>query len=528
MAGAHNSDAAVHRAFELHRTGRSREAATCLVATIKEHPASPSVFRLLADVQRSLGRRDAEAAALAELTSLDPLDAPTWRRLASVYTEDGRVEDAYKAYQHACQLNPSEPVALEGLCSSALSTQRFARAEEAKEQLLGRFSDRAGSHLLAGHIQKAQGNSEQARAAYQRALALQASSSEALFNLVDLAVPAQDDPLTLRVEKLLASGNLADTDSANLNFALARILEAAKEYDNAFAHYERANAAILRVMDGKGIRYQPTEAEAWLARNVATYPSSTFRRPLEPLPIDLRLIFIVGMPRSGTSIIEQILSSHPRVAGGGELTIATDCELFYRQHRKELGLAGAVDPDDERERDLLREVRERYVDGIFERDLDPECVTDKLPGNFARLGFIRTLFPDAVIVHCRRDPIATCWSLFTANFALHDPYYNSLEHLAHYYGCYQRLMAHWRRVLSPAVIDIRYEDLVCSPEREIRRLLDHTALDWDDRCMNFHLNRRPVLTASHSQVRTPIYKTSLERWRPFESRLDPLSGLAGD
>jgi Flp pilus assembly protein TadD len=528
MVAADNPDVALRRAHELHRTGRSKEAATCLVAAIKQRPTSLAPYRLLADVQRSLGRRTAEEAVLEELASLEPLNAENWRRLASLHAECGRSEDSYRAYLQATRLMPSESGNWEGLCSSAISTQRFARAEEAKEQLLKRFPDSAGSHLFAGHIQKAQGNSEQARTAYEAALALQASSSEAIFNLVDLAVPGLNDLLTLRVEKLLASGNLADTDSANLNFALARILEAARHYDSAFAYYERANAAVVRVTGAKGIRYRPAEIEACVAGNVATYPAGSFPRPLDPLPIGLRLIFIVGMPRSGTSIIEQILSSHPRVAGGGELSIATDCELLYMQRRKELGLGGAVDPENECERDLLTEVRERYVDKLFERNLDAEFVTDKLPGNFARLGFIRTLFPDAVIVHCKRHPIATCWSLFASNFALHDPYYNSLEHLVHYYGCYQRLMAHWRSVLSPAVADIRYEDLVFNPEQEIRRLLDHTALDWDDRCMNFHLNRRPVLTASHTQVRTPIYQTSLERWRPFESHLGPLSDLVDD
>lgn len=525
MAAADNPDAALRRAHELHRTSRSKEAASCLVAAIRERPTSPAPYRLLADVQRSLGRRTAEAAVLEELVSLEPLNAENWTRLASLHAECGRSEDSYRAYLQSSRLSPTESANWQGVCSSALSTQRFARAEGAKEQLLKRFPDRAESHVFAGHIHKAQGNGEQARASYQRALTLQANSSEAIFNLVDLAVPAPNDPLTLRVEKLLAGGNLADTDSANLNFALARILEAVEHYDRAFVHYERANAAVVRVMDAKGIRYRPAETETWVTRSVATYPSSAFSRPLEPLPIGLRLIFIVGMPRSGTSLIEQILSSHPRVAGGGELTIATDCELFYTQRRKECGLGGAVDPENERERDLLTEVRERYVDKLFERNLDAEFVTDKLPGNFARLGFIRTLFPDAIILHCQRHPSATCWSLFTANFALHDPYYNSLEHLPHYYGCYQRLMAHWRSVLSPAVTDIRYEVLVSNPEQEIRQLLDQTALGWDDRCMSFHRSSRPILTASHAQVRSPIYKTSLERWRPFESRLGALSGL---
>ena len=281
-------------------------------------------------------------------------------------------------------------------------------------------------------------------------------------------------------------------------------------------------------MDARGIRYRPVDAEAWAARIAAAHPSVGFDRPLPPLTLGPRLIFIVGMPRSGTSLVEQILASHPRVAGGGELTIAADCERHYTRRRQELGLGGAADPGDERERELLLEVREQYVDQLFERNLDAEFVTDKSPGNFARVGFIRSLFPDAAIVHCRRHPVATCWSLFASNFALHDPYYNSLEHLAHYYGCYRRLMAHWRSVLRPAVTEMSYEDLVASPEREIRRLLDQTALNWDERCMNFHTSPRPVLTASHTQVRTPIYTTSLERWRPFESRLGALAGLLGE
>jgi hypothetical protein len=136
------------------------------------------------------------------------------------------------------------------------------------------------------------------------------------------------------------------------------------------------------------------------------------------------------------------------------------------------------------------------------------------------------MFPDAFVIHCKRHPIATCWSLFTANFAVHDPYYNSLDHLAHYYRCYQRLMGHWLAVLKPRPIELAYEDLVQSPERHIGRLLEELALPWDDRCLAFHEQRRPIATASYRQVRMPIYTTSLERWKPFESKLAPIASLA--
>jgi tetratricopeptide (TPR) repeat protein len=525
MVTADNLDAAIGRAHELHRTGRFKEAAGCLVAAIKLQPTALAPYRLLADVQRSAGNLAAEAAVLEELASLEPLDAETWRRLASLHSERGRSEDAYQAYLQATRLMPNEGAHWEGLGAAALSTQRFAHAEAARDLLLQRFPDRAASHVLAGHIEKALGNQQPACAAYKAALALDPCSSEAIYNTADLNPPVPDDPLIVQWQKRAASQSLGNADSANLNFALARIFEGAGLYDTAFAHYEKANQATLRAMDAKGIRYRPADSEIRVARTLATYPSNAFRQPLEPLPLDLRLIFIVGLPRSGTSLVEQVLASHPRVAGGGELTIAADCESFHERRRTECGLHGALNPEDERERSLLLETRERYIDKLFDRDLDADFVTDKLPENFARVGILRLLFPDAVIVHCRRHPIATCWSLFAANFALHDPYYNSLEHLLHYYRCYERLMSHWCGIPAPPMVEMHYEKLVTNPEIEIRRLIAEAGLDWSDRCMAFHENRRPVLTASCAQVREPIYSTSIDRWRHYESRLEVLKEL---
>jgi tetratricopeptide (TPR) repeat protein len=496
-----------------------------LIETLRTHPRIAAPYRLLADVERSLGNRTAEAAVLEELVSLDPLSAESWRRLASVHAERSRSEDAYRCYRHASQLMPTESTHWEGLFSAALSTQRFAQAEEARDQLLARFAGNAASHLCNGHIQKALGNLDQARAAYDAALTLNPNSSEAIYNRIDLAPPPPSDAITVRAQALLDSKGAGDADTANLSFALARIFDTAKQYEQAFAHYQTANAATSRVMRARGIAYQPAETEGLVAKTLSAYPVQVFCRPLDPLPIDLRLIFIVGMPRSGTSLIEQILASHPRVAAGGELGIARDCELLFTHRRKELGLNGPVDPQHDREHDLLMEVRERYLDMLFERGLDADFITDKLPGNFARLGFIRLLFPEAVIVHCSRHPVATCWSLFAANFALHDPYYNSLEHLAHYYRCYERLMSHWRSTLGPPITEIGYEELVSNPQAEVRRLIEQTGLDWDDQCMAFHENGRPVLTASYAQVRTPIYATSVDRWRNYQTRLGALTEL---
>jgi tetratricopeptide (TPR) repeat protein len=518
-------DARTRSAYSLFCLGKSREAAALLIGIIKEHPGFPAPYRLLADVERALGNRTAEAAVLKELVALDPLNAEAWRRLAAAHFECGQSEQAYRCYRRATQLLPSEAANWEGLFAAALSAQRFAQAQTAGYQLLEHFPDRAAAQLCVGHIQKALGNTMNALTAYRAALTLSPNSCEVIYNLVDLSPPLLNDPLAEHARTLLASAKLKDADAANLNFALARIFEAAAHYEQAFAHYQQANAAAARAMCSSGLIYQPADSEQWVATALSTYTSTSFRRVLEPLPIALRPIFVVGMPRSGTSLIEQILASHPQVSGGGEISIARDCELLYANRRQESGLSGPIDPYNDREYDLLLEIRELYLDMLFERDLDSEYITDKLPGNFARLGFLRLLFPESIIVHCRRQPAATCWSLFAANFALHDPYYNSLDHLAHYYGCYERLVSYWRSILSPALVEIQYEHLVLNPDVEVRRLIEGIGLPWDEQCMAFHENRRPVLTASYSQVRRPPYTTSLDRWRHFEPHLSAFAQL---
>lgn len=524
VAAADSWDAQIHRAHALYRDGRAKEAAACLVAVIKARPTMLPAYRLLADVQHALGHQTAEAAVLGELTSLDPFQPEAWGRLAFLQAERGLSEEAYQAYRQATRLNPNECRYWEGLARTAFATQRLPRAAEAHDQLLRRFSDRPVSHIVAGHTQKALGNTEDARAAYDAALALDPKSSETLYNRIDLEPPAPDHPLALRVERLLRS-HLDHADCANLEFSLARIFDAVKAYDRAFTHYERANAAMRRAMAARGIQYRPAESEAWIARTLSAYPPGVLSRPLEPLPINLKLIFIIGMPRSGTSMLEQMIASHPRVAGGGELPIARDCELAYARRRQEAGLRGSPDPGHPCEREILTEIRQSYIDRLFERGLDADYVTDKLPGNFTRVPFLRMLFPDAAIVHCRRHPVATCWSLFTANFGSHDPYYTSLEHLAHYYRGYERLMSGWRAVLPQVMVEIAYEDLVANPHIEIRRLIESIGLDWNDKCADFQASRRPILTASYAQARTPIYLTSVDRWRHYEPHLGALQEL---
>lgn len=518
--------ALLQRARELCRSGRATEAAELLVNALRVSVPSAELLQLLAGIQRFLGNEKGEAATLRGFLAIRPLDAPAWGRLGWLRATIGRWEDAWRAYRHATELRPADCSHWEGFALSAIATQRFDAAVEPLNRILSQCADRASCHLVAGQVHKALGDRAKALSAYERALTIAPDSSEAIYNHIELSPPGACDPLVRRVERLSADASIGDADRVNLAFALGRVYEAAQRFEEAFEQYEIANAAAARVMLDHRIAYSPQATEEWVTNTLANYRSTAFTEPLEPLPFALRMIFVVGMPRSGTTLVEQILSAHPLVRCGGELTFTIDCEAAYLEQREKLGMRGPIDPRDDRERAALLRARELYLDKLFERDLDSDYVCDKLPGNFARLGLIRLMFPDALVIHCKRHPVATCWSLFTSNFGVHDPYYNSLDHLAHYYRCYERLMCHWLEVLRPGPIEVVYEELVQRPEPNIRRLLEGMGLPWDERCLRFQEHRRPIATASHQQARKPIYTTSIERWKAFESKLGPIALLA--
>jgi hypothetical protein len=345
-----------------------------------------------------------------------------------------------------------------------------------------------------------------------------------MYHLVDLDPPALSAALTSDLLARSEEVEHSPRDTANVNFALARIHEASGQVEKAMAHYRVANAAAAATMKNLGLDYDPARMEAETARKMEMFPPAVFAQQLEPLELDMRLLFIVGMPRSGTTLVERILGSHPQVTAGGELTYMQDCLTKLLASRQVAGRRGAIDLADEGDRRLLLELRESYIDRLFERDLDGEYVTDKLPANFSALGLIRLLFPDARIVHCLRHPVAVCWSLYSAHFGVHLPYNASLYHLAHYYeNVYMKWIRHWEGILRDGIIEVCYEQLVADPENETRRLVARCGLPWDDACLGFHRNEQPVFTANMTNTRRPVFAGSIDRWRKFATHLEPLT-----
>lgn len=449
----------------------------------------------------------------------------TWARLATLRTRMGDADGAIAAWQSAAK---SAPRTFDYHCS--LARARFAAqdiddARTAAEDLLQQFPEEAFSHVFAGHVHKALGHRSDAASHYRRAIELDARSGEALYNLVESAEDEPDEWLRRRTTDLAECASLPVADQINALFAAARIEDRAGHYRQAFEYLRAANELARSDLARSDIRYDPAAIERTVARTIATYPGGNSNAALSELPVDLVPLFVIGPPRSGTTLIEQILSAHSAIQGGGELLAARFSELEFRRARAAAGREGAVDLSDPVDTCLLENARERYVDALFERGLTGPLVVDKLPANFEIAGFLRLIFPNAPIVHVVRDLRAIGFSLYNANFGAHEPWKHDLDDLAHYLQQYRRLMSHWHAALPAPLIEVVYEELVSEPERQIPALLAAIGLACEPGCLEFYRYERSILTASHAQVRCPAYTKAIDYWRNFAEWLGAVGEL---
>jgi tetratricopeptide (TPR) repeat protein len=294
-------------------------------------------------------------------------------------------------------------------------------------------------------------------------------------------------------------------------FALGKLHDALSDYKAAFEYYKQANEQLKSHID------------FWSADYFANAPVARKRNKGQ------QLIFIVGMPRSGTSLVEQIIASHPAVYAAGELQEITDLSVQLPVLTKSdkpypLCLETAS-------RSVLDTAAKKYLKAVSKRAGSNKftVTTDKMPSNYWHLGLIQLLFPGAKIIHCIRDPRDTCLSCYFQNFAGQHPYANDLLNLGMYYRQYEKLMRHWRNVLDLEIMDVRYENLVADPEQVSRQLIEYCKLDWNPGVLRYYESKRTVVTSSFDQVTKPIYKKSLARWHHYEAFLEPLhKGLGYD
>ncbi len=429
---------------------------------------------------------DAEAAARGAVQMANS-NAKAHSLLAGIYAEIAQPEKAEAAFELALTLDPKSDDALLGLGHLCMENGQMERAEELFQRALDFKADNLAAHIHRVQVKK---------------------------------VREGDASFAALLEQEKQFDTLSDNRRMSLNFALGKCYDDTQHYDLAFPHF--LNGCKLKRAK---LSYDPAGAAQQFTELKTLFTQDNIERLRGGGdPSDLP-IFVLGMPRSGTTLTEQIIASHPAVYGAGELP-----DLLRIAHRK-TNPATTSFPDNLRYLDpnILAAWGAEYIAALKQRAPGARHITDKMPANFFAVPLIHLMLPNAKIIHVNRNPVDTCVSCFTRLFNRKQEHTYDLAELGRYYADYARLMVQWRKVLpATAFLDVNYEDIVADQEGQARRMLDYCGLEWNDACLDFHKTKRQIRTASVTQVRQPIYNTSVERWRKYEKFLGPLLDELGD
>ena len=516
------SDPELVRAADALVADRLADAYALLQAALARRPNDPVALWIAGDVA-SRGGRNAEAAQhLARALQIAPAFTAARYAYAMVLTWLDRIEPALAEADRLLAADPANALYRHLRASSLLRLGDDAAAAEAYAAVLETHPDQALSWLSYGHALKTIGRQAEAVAAYRRSLALDPGLGEAWWSLANLKTVTFAEPDVVAMQAALA-GPLADSERFQLHFALGKALEDAARYAEAFQQYVQGNA-----LHRARISYDADETTGQMRRTKALLGKALFAARAGQGAPQPDPIFIVGLPRSGSTLVEQILASHSQVEGTQELPYipALAARLAGPARRESEGaypdILAALSPQE------FRDLGEEYLARAqAHRKTGRPLFIDKLPNNFAHIGLIRLILPNAKVIDVRRHPLGCCFSGFKQHFAVGQPFSYDLADIGRYYADYVELMDHFDANLPGLVHRVIYERLVADPEAEVRRLLDHCGLPFEDTCLHFYENRRAVRTASSEQVRQPIFTDATDHWRHFEPWLAPLKAALG-
>jgi protein O-GlcNAc transferase len=539
-------DARIHLGVALKALGRFDEAVDAYERVLAVRPDHPAALNNLGNALGALGRYGPAVDAYRRALARKPDDVVAMRNLANAQLQSGRSDAALAWLKRARKVAPDDPRTDFELGNVHRNRGRLGRAAESYRRALSRRPDDADIRCHLGITLKEMGNLDEALACYRRVLEQRPDDVNAVAGEADVLMQqgAFDDALA-RIRPLLDEGvesvNLAivhaqlagrfdhQADAVNhlekllkregvtagqrrqIHFELGSLYDEMERYDLAFAHFQRGN-------DLKEHQFDRERHDGLVRRLMRVYGSSEWDRLKRSTVRSDRPVFIVGLMRSGTTLVEQILDSHPRIRGAGELPHVHRMTVECRRR------TGTDYPEaaSELSESALSEMADDYLEKLTAIEPDADRVADKMPYNFMYLGLIAQLLPNARIIHCRRDPLDTGLSIYFQHFSgTHDYAYDLLD-IGFFVSRYQMLMDHWRKVPDLPILEVQYEDLVSDPASLIRRILDFLGTDWDERCLRFYENRRPVNTASYQQVRMPLYTRSVGRWRHYARYLETL------
>jgi tetratricopeptide (TPR) repeat protein len=490
---------------------------------LKEAPTDVAAIRMFAEVAMRLGRNEDAQNLLLRCLELAPSFDAARQNYALVLHRSNQPEQALAQIELLLATDPSHPGYRNLKAVVLCRIGEYEPAIGLYAELLEQYPLNAKVWMSYGHALKTSGHADRAIAAYRRSLELEPSFGEVWWSLANLKTFrfSADDLSTMR--RQLAREGLGDDDRLHLEFAIGKALEDEGDYEPSFRHYAQGNA-LRRTQ----LCYDADDTSARVQHIRASYTADFFAAREGGGSPARDPIFIVGLPRAGSTLIEQILSSHSQVEGTMELPEVTSITRMLRAQGEPDGAMpyhaalAALDAD------ALRALGEHYLAHTrIHRKTAAPLFIDKMPNNFMHIGLIHLMLPNATIIDARRHPLACCFSGFKQHFARGQSFSYSLDDLGRYYRDYVALMAHFDQVLPGRVHRVIYEHMVEDTEGEVRRLLDHCGLPFEESCLRFFQNERPVRTASSEQVRRPIYREGVDHWKHFAPWLAPLEQALG-
>ena len=523
LAAAQRRPTLVEAARALQR-GDLATAERLLKARLREDGDDFAALRMLAELAARLDRLPDAQDLVERALAIAPAFAAARLNYATVLHRRNRLEDALAQLDILLASDPRDPAAQAIKAAVLAKAGDYDDAIALYHGILARFPDQSRLWMSLGHALKTVGRQADCVAAYRRVLAIEPGLGEAWWSLANLKTVRFDPEDETRMRDALA-GASKPVDLYHLHYALGKALEDRRDYAGSFTHY--AAGAALRKRE---VPYSAAQTTRHLDASRRLLTAQAFAARQGQGLNDPAAIFIVGLPRAGSTLIEQILASHSLVEGTMELpeigAIARD--LAPDRSGVDDG-AGYLTRLLAARPDALAEMGRRYIDRVhIQRKTDRPYFIDKMPNNFGHIGLIHLILPNAKIIDARRDPMASCFSAFKQHFSRGQSFTYALDDLGHYYRDYVSLMDHYDAVLPGRVHRVLHEHLVADPEAEIRCLIAHCGLDFEQGCINFHKTERPVRTASSEQVRQPITSAGVDHWRNYEAWLEPLKCALGD
>jgi tetratricopeptide (TPR) repeat protein len=546
MSQEESPQARIQSVVTLYSNDQVQEALDSVQTLIKDYPKEALLHNICGACYSGLGQLDAALKSYKQALAIKPDYAEANNNLGVTLQELGQLNEAVKSYEKAIEIksdyaeaNNNLGVTLQELGQLNEAIKSYEQAIEIKsdyaeahnnlgntlrelslletavkyyEQAIAIKPDYAQAYHNLGIVFKELGQHDASLKSYEKAVAIKPDYVKAHHSISFLKKCTENDPQITQMQSLLSAENLSQSDRKHLCFALSKANEDLGKQDDFFEYLH----------EGNRLRKEELDYSLEIDQKLFSIIKKMFKTPksLSYEASTIQPIFIVSLPRSGTTLVEQIIASHQAVYGAGELItlgnlIAPIIEDFST-HNNSLT-----------KKDFLS-IRQQYLDALSVFNAPEDVITDKMPLNFQYIGFILSAFPEAKIVHLKRDARATCWSIYRRYFFrvgngwCNHGWAYSLDDLAGFYGLYTDLMDFWHQTFPDKIYDLCYEDLTTNQEKETRKLLDYCELDWDENCLNFHTTKRAVKTASALQVRQKMYQGSSEAWKKHEAYLQPL------